>query len=415
MRILSAKAFTTCLQECEAFARRLSDGSPKSRTLVCIFALLILFLRLPSTFLRPEFWAEDGPLISAAYNNGWASLTEPLGGAYFNIYGSIVAKIAMAFPPAAWPWVTMYGAHVAVVITVLVVTSPRLDLPYRGLAALALVATPQREIFDSLANAQWVLMIVVFVMPFLKAHKSRLILLGDASLVVLTGLEGPFVAFVIPIYCWRIYSTTGPDRMRLLLLLPLAAGCAAIQIIIVSQGSHFDLIEPEYYNSLIWIFAPIRWLDGIRAAGIFVHHPLIMTIGSIIMMTGAVALAVRDNFREIKIGMLIFAGSILYAGLYKFRNHVELFSNDRYIYSGSVFFFWYIGCLAALLKPHRRVASNAVVAILVTLICWNVGRKVGEYRVGTSTDWSKYSNIIGTRPLHIIIAPSSNWSISLQH
>lgn len=87
------------LLSAERIIRWLSDGSLRSRLIVCVLAALILFVRLPRTFLTPQFWAEDGILISDAYNGGWASLLYPIAGAYYNLYGNVVANIAVQFPP----------------------------------------------------------------------------------------------------------------------------------------------------------------------------------------------------------------------------------------------------------------------------------------------------------------------------
>jgi hypothetical protein len=61
--------------------------------------LLLIFLRDPSLFTRPQFWAEDGKVWYAqAYNQGWLhSLTQPLGG-YLNTLQRLGAGAALLVP-----------------------------------------------------------------------------------------------------------------------------------------------------------------------------------------------------------------------------------------------------------------------------------------------------------------------------
>ena len=62
-------------------------------------ALLLIFLRDPSLFTRPQFWAEDGSFWYAqAYNGGWLhSLTIPDGG-YLNTLQRLSAGLALVVP-----------------------------------------------------------------------------------------------------------------------------------------------------------------------------------------------------------------------------------------------------------------------------------------------------------------------------
>ena len=90
-------------QSASIFRGATVDRLMSRRMAVVAAAILIVFIRFPGSLVAPEFWAEDGILISNAYNHGVASLFETIGGAYFNLYGSLVALLAVQAPPAAWP------------------------------------------------------------------------------------------------------------------------------------------------------------------------------------------------------------------------------------------------------------------------------------------------------------------------
>src|SRR4029077_12112899 len=67
-----------------------------------VAAALLIVLRDPSLFTRPQFWAEDGKIwFAQAYNQGWLhSLTVPLSG-YLCILPRLAAGVAL-FVPFRW-------------------------------------------------------------------------------------------------------------------------------------------------------------------------------------------------------------------------------------------------------------------------------------------------------------------------
>lgn len=398
------------LSRVERTIRRLSDGSPSSRLIVCALAALILFVRIPATFLAPQFWAEDAMLISDAYNGGWASLLHPIGGAYYNLYGNIVANIAIQFPPLAWPWIAIYGAHAAALLTVFLVTSPRFDLPYRGLAAMAVVAVPMYDIFGGLANAQWVLAIAVFLLPFLRAG-PRWLLPVEAVFALVLGLEGPFVAFVLPVYAWRIWTAETSERPRLIVLAAVSCFCAALQILTIAHTSPFNLIAPIPYDRIVWITMPIRWFDWVRIAGIFVNHRTVMVAIAIGGAAAALWFAFRKPYRIEKLAMLMFATLILYSGLYKYRAHIEYFSNDRYLFAGAVFSVWFFCLLAAPAGSRRAVI---IVPVIAALLAWNPVRRSNQFDPKASVAWADQVARIGKGPVEIPIAPGGSWAVRLE-
>lgn len=393
----------------ESAVRRLSDGTMATRLVVCALAALILFVRVPAQFVAPQFWAEDSLLISAAYNQGWAALMLPIGGTYYNLYGALVAAIAILAPPIAWPWISIYGAHLAAVAVVFLVTSPRFEFPYRAVAALAVVAVPVSDVFGGLANAQWCLAIALFVLPLLRTGSSWMLPL-EAIVALVLGLEGPLAAFVLPIYAWRIW-TCAEDRPRLIVLAAITAWCAAIQILAVARVDVFNLIEPAPYDHIVWLTMPIRWLDSLRLANIFIHHEIVM----VSMVIGGAAVTVwfafKQPYRMFKLSMLMFAGIVLYSGMYKYRNAIVFLSNDRYVYPGAVFAFWF-ACVAIAPMGSRR--AKIVVPLLVLLIIHNPIRRFNQFEPKASVAWTDEVARIGHGPIAIPVAPSDFWAVRLE-
>jgi hypothetical protein len=67
------------------------------RVIIVLLAVVITVVRAAPSFVTPQLYAEDGALFSTAFNHGWHSLIEPIGGT-LNLYGSLVALIASKAP-----------------------------------------------------------------------------------------------------------------------------------------------------------------------------------------------------------------------------------------------------------------------------------------------------------------------------
>ena len=396
----------------ESAVRQLSDGTPRSRLIVCALAVAILFARLPRTFLSPEFWAEDALLINSAYNQGWPSLFKPIGEIYFNLYGSLVALAAVQGPPILWPVVTTYAAFGAAILVVFMVTSPRLGLPYKAVAALAVVATPlQDNVFGGLANAQWILPVGLFALAFSSRHRSPVILLAEIAFAVVVGLDGPLGSFLVPVFAWRALQADKAERGRLLILTAVLAACAVIQAASITANLRvLDLAQPAPYNQVIWITMPLRWIEALRLAGIFGAS----IVGAVLVVAGAAAIflfAFRSPHRDLKLAMIFFSAAILYSGMYKMRHFLYLFANDRYAYVGSVFFFWFLCLLADRAVGMRRLL---VCGFAVLLLITSTARRIDEGRPQATTPWSSAIHAIGRGPVVIPIAPSDVWFVRLE-
>lgn len=384
----------------------------ETRLVIVALALLILFIRMPFTFVRPEFWAEDGLLISDAYNNGWASLTQPLGGIYLNFYGSLVANIAVQFSAHWWPWISIYGAHFAALLTVFLVTSSRFDLPYKAIAALAAVATPasRDSILGALANAQWVLPLGLVVLLFSRASRTWFVLLLEMIFVGVVALEGPLGIFLVPMFIYRSWATKSEERNRLMALTAILIVGSAIQSIFVAKKlGVFDLVQPHEYDPLLWITIPLRWLDAVRFLVDLVGHSLLGAIVVIVAGVGLVWFSLQRPYRTLKITMLIFASAILYSGMFKYRADLNFKGNDRYVYIGSVFFFWFL-CIWA---TSARNLRSIVVGTAMILIIAGVARRANDHRANAQMPWSHFEARVGTGPISIPIAPYDAWKVTL--
>lgn len=399
-------------QSASIFRGATVDRLMSRRTAVVAAAILIVFIRFPGSLVAPEFWAEDGILISNAYNHGVASLFETIGGAYFNLYGSLVALLAVQAPPAAWPWITTYAAHLAAIFVVFVVMSPRFDFPLKPIAALAVVATPMQDnVFGGLANAQWILPLSLFVMAFSRPHPTRTFLFAEIAITIVVGLDGPLGCFLVPIYAIRAALSAGEERRRLIILGLFLSVCAMVQIVWI--GFHLGIfnLPAMPYDPWLWLIMPLRWLDTIRLAGIFVHSAAAPAV-ALAVIGAALWFAFQQPYKGEKLAMLFFAATILYLGMFKHRHGLYLFTNDRYVYAGSVFSFWFLCALSSYVTGVRR---TAVITIAIAAVVVSTARRAGDNGPAPPVAWASQSHLVGHGPVSLPIAPGGPWAIHLDH
>jgi hypothetical protein len=243
------------------------------RVAVVALAGAILFARMPHSFLRPQFWGEDAIVFLDNYVRGARAIFDPLGGYPFAI-PRLIALFAGMFPVWMAPWIYNYAALAAVLALVALVMSPRFDLPYKPLLALAVVVgTAGSEVLLTLVNVQWIAPVGVMVLLLMREAHNRAVRWLENSFVAITALTGPFSIFIFPIsLCLYLIER----RRRLLeFSIVLALGAAIQATFIGSNLNLFNLIEPKPYHWSLWITAPNR---RVRRRPLFcdfgVHHGL---------------------------------------------------------------------------------------------------------------------------------------------
>ncbi|WP_022723481.1 hypothetical protein, partial [Rhodopseudomonas sp. B29] len=271
---------------------------------------------------------------------------------------------ASYFDPAAAPAIFNYAAVLLTLLIVWLITSPRLDLPYKPLCALALVVVPMGyEELGTITNIQWILPVGVFALLFMRSARSPLVLLGEALLTAVSAVSGPFCIFLLPLFVLRAVQTNEAERRRFVVLSAVVAAGVLIQCVCIVLYPDPTRIDPVPYSWTLWITLPFRqWMTTFGpASGLF--HDLQGVVLGLVLLALASALACLRPYRTQKLFMLFFAVTIAFAGMYKFRIALgtQLYS-QRYFYSGSVFALWFICCLSA--RPYVRTALAAAVAIV---------------------------------------------------
>lgn len=192
-----------------AAGRGVSGATLGLAATIWLLAALLLFSREPGHLMHPQLWAEDGVLwLREAYVSGFSCLADPVAG-YFQtlsrLAGLLAAKLPLTLAPALFAGI----AFLFQLLPVLLLLSPRgrkwvPSLTFRLLLALYYVGEPNSsEVYVNLTNAMWHLALAVFLLLVMPKPTSRIGLVLDVILLLLSSVSGPLVLFLVPIAWWN--------------------------------------------------------------------------------------------------------------------------------------------------------------------------------------------------------------------
>jgi hypothetical protein len=185
--------------------------------LLClVVAVVVLQLRQPALFSRPGLWAEDGSVFfQQAYERGGVSAISATYAGYLHLAARLIALLAVQLPVAAAPAVFRGAALIVDVLPAVFFVSQRCrnlvpSLPVRaGLSLLSLALPDTFETNGNMANAQWHLALLAFLILVALPARSWIGQAFDVMALVITGLSGPFSILLVPvgaIQAWRHHS-----------------------------------------------------------------------------------------------------------------------------------------------------------------------------------------------------------------
>jgi hypothetical protein len=172
---------------------------------IFLAACVILVTRRPDALFHAQFFAEDGKVWFADnYNLGWwQALLQPHTG-YFQTLPRLGAAISLLVPFAIAPLVLNLIAFVVQALPVNLLLSSRSagwgSLGSRALFAFIYLALPNSaEISFGITFSQWLLALSAFLLLVATTPRSVAGRLFDLSILLLSGLSGPFCIFLTPI------------------------------------------------------------------------------------------------------------------------------------------------------------------------------------------------------------------------
>jgi hypothetical protein len=385
---------------------RSRGGTVAVRVAVVLVALAILYVRMPGTFTNPQFWGEDVYFFDESRFHGWAILANvPIG--YLLVMQALVAVFASHFDPVAAPTIFNCAAILLTLLVVWMVTSPRLDMPYKPLLAIAIVIVPMGyEELGTLVNSQWILPIGAVALMFMSPPTSAVVLAGEAVFATLTALSGPFAIFLAPMFAWRAIATRDTKtRRRFLLLAAITCPGAIIDVLVLALNQFvLSSTAPSPYSWTLWVNLPFgQFMTTFGAASELFQGVAGAALGAVLLAV-AVALACQPPYRTQKLLMLFFALAIAVSGMYKFRVALATQTqSQRYFYPGAVFALWFICCLTD--RRYLRTALASFVALTELMLLPVVANTP---RFADDLEWSVWASYFRSGlPIMVPTAPAS--------
>jgi hypothetical protein len=341
--------------------------------------VLLLWVRKPDAFHNPQFWAEDGFIFfSQQVQLGARAHLEPYAG-YFNAVPRLVASVADLLPYRYAPAAYNAAALLLTLALVWKLYSPRLGLRWPPLFALAvaLVPHPGGEVFVCLANVQWILALLLLTVTLQRSPETRAQTIGDAGIVLLTGLTGPFILLALPLLMVKLMVKAWRSRSRLdvltmnLAVLAVGAAAAAVQLWTLL---HAPIDEPTRLAP-----APGVWgrLVGARLTGTLFLGPLAYDLPPLVLCGAGIGLlagilwALRCSPEALERAgfCLFFAAAVVAATFVKFAESPGLLvpqaAGARYFFIPSVAVAW---CLLLVVSSTRGVPRGAALIALLAIL-----------------------------------------------
>ena len=326
----------------------------------CFLALLaaLLALRKPWALSTPQLWAEDGSIfLMQADWHGLGSFTIPYMG-YLHTLPRLVAWVAShTLDPRWWPGCYNGVAFVVSLGVVARLFSPRLALPGAPWLALAFFLGPQTgEVLINLTNLQWFTGFLLVQQALIARPANAAQRVGDAVIVLLAGLTGPFVAAFWPLFAWRWWREKNWDTAAALLL---ATACAAVQgWFVVHTGPKFTF-PPFAAARFFEIIGQHLLVWPVVGDALAIRAPhLLLSLGGLLPVAVLLAWALRPHPRRLLRAQIVVAFLLITAATV-YRSRPDTWSIDN-LWFGERYFFIPRILLAWLLVWEFDAAPRAV-------------------------------------------------------
>lgn len=347
-----------------------------------LVALLAIWTRLPSAFLHPQFFAEDGAVwFQQAYNLGWIhSLFFPQAG-YIQLFPRLVAGFALLFPLVWAPLImTIVGALIQA-LPVVVLLSRRCanwgPLPTRLLMAAAyLLIADASEIHVVVTNAMWHLALLQALLAFGDSPRGATGRVGDVVLFAVGSLTGPFCLLLFPLTAIYLWIRRMPWTAVIAAMLGSGAVVQAIVIHSTQKRTSIPLgASPEVF---LRIFGGDVILDSVMAWDGW-QRPLALL--AIVAVAGLTIWAVCWWKTTLPMRLFVVFAALLFVVSLKdplVVKHaarwivIEHATGIRYWFFPSLSFLWAVAWCAT--DPRTGAARPAAAVVLLALAVYSLHR-----------------------------------------
>ncbi|MFZ0927005.1 MAG: hypothetical protein WAN11_00280 [Syntrophobacteraceae bacterium] len=359
--------------------------SRKEIIFVLAMAAIIIFIRKPDAFTNPQFFAEDGKIVFLQqFKQGFTAIFNVYAG-YLLLVSRIVGLLSdLFFPYSAAPYVYNYSCFIITMLVIANIYSRRFDYEPKWLLALSIVMVPHfgYEVGVCNVNLQWVLCILL-VTNYLKEQPSERYgnvtfqVTSDVIQMVLVGLTGPFIIFMLPLYLWRFLKEKNRYR-SVILCTAIAVSSVQAACILTSKDAFpsaaagaeagwvysLDVIGVKLFGNL---FLPGKLTEKIYGWN---HYILFCLFVSVIGLIFYKAVRSMKNVHAVTVlvGLSLF---ILISTLFKSRYIMTAFidpwggAGPRYFYPQYVLITWAL----LLCLGKGKMWTDYAIKILLAAIC----------------------------------------------
>ena len=400
------------------FENKPNTNSRSSVLLVLAVSAIVLFVRKTDSFLNPQFWAEDGAIFFLQqYEKGASALLQDYAG-YLHLVPRLIALVADSFfTYSAIPIVYNFSSLLFTLVVVASIFSPRLKINHKPLLALTIVLVPHYtdEVFLNVANLQWILSILLIVVllkerPHDRYGNINVQYVLDLIIIILCGLTGPFIVFLVPFFIWKWINDKGLyDSIILIAVIAVSSiqfFFMLSELIRVQNGISFNL---NVYSAIIGhkLFGNLFLTKGIAYK---LNHYILsfLYFGTIFMMLRFAP--PKRRFIFVCLGVQFI---ILLAAFYKFKANPEILippgNGQRYFYIPNIMLVW---CLIALLEKKAKWKNALLLSALALVLISSVASGFHS-KPFIDYNWNSYSKLIGKEDVVIPINPKG-WHMHIK-
>lgn len=391
---------------------------------IILFGVAIIsFLRSPSLFINPRFWAEEGSIYfkDAILNSFFVNLLTPKQG-YISLFNNVISGLAAVVPLRYSPFITTYSAFgIYLLIFILIILHDAKEFSSSKIKIAAsivmLFSFPSHEVWLNSGCSQFILPIgtaLILISP-LKNQKFFIISLLFSAVSAFTG---PVSIFLSPFF---ILKAIKKRQARILTISVIYSLGAFVQFIVFlisrgpTRGAHdiipfltivlFRLFLVPFLGPFISRDIAFTLRDS--SASTF----MLIIIGIAIILCCITYIVIKKRLLSallLLISSLLIVVLSLYGSLTNSDpwHYMDVYLGGRYLYAPVVLLgIFIVLSIVAKDSNNKKVSYYISLSLLAIFIFWGIVDFFKPYdRFYRGPDWRVEVarwNIIGNCPLRI--------------
>ena len=199
----------------DIYMNNIKNRSLWMMVVIFIASFTAIVLRRPDIIFNAQPWAEDGVVwMQFIHNNGFLStIFEPQNG-YYQTISKLVFGLALQFGLENAPLIANVCAIALRCFMVMFLLSSRfksINIWYRLAMTVYFIMMPNvDEGYVNITNAHWYLSVYLMMVLIAEKAETKLGVVHDYLVLVISALSGPFIVFVAPcLFIKRFYERGG--------------------------------------------------------------------------------------------------------------------------------------------------------------------------------------------------------------